>query len=1222
MAPQQPVPEAPSLQMQPQMGTIEDPLARSESVPRSSPTYDRRRLASSTRTLTTAPASIDGRRQPISSLSEANKYDELFEEMSTMRKTIAEERRQRLTMEDRLGVCQRQCEEERETRLALERELRAGIEACAHAQRAETAVQEKANIQIQEIQRSHTDMGSDFSDQQSSMHMMMDMLESAVDGKEAREMTTVCDEKIAHVRTELQETLDRMAADLADHLDSKLAEALQVGATAIEAIETLEERLNNTTATNHETIESLQITFDDNISEMATALETRIVELTERLQNSSAECLDQIARLADETENITNAMREDIAQLMAQDMESLKSSLAENEARSDQGIADLANKVDSEMANVVEQIDSSITTLGSSIELSLAEMKSKDTELEEMLKTTAARLLRTLDDTTGRLGEGMDEKLIMLKTGADSLKSDFDQVQLAVQTSDQHTTTSLKLVDGQFAEAFASLRDLNGRVDTDIASNIQRIEREHASSERSLITRIDAILASAKRSQEANEATTVHLRQEMQESIGVVAGEVNAVNAELSGAVCTVETSFKDELDQVSETFKCLCLSLAKDLDSKTETLDQEIRTLVDTAVMETNTTFEGLSNRFNDHSETMSAHVNELLREMEATRASHHEALGSVKSELYDAHRTMHSAFSDRHSTFEDRHSAMEGMHAATTAEVRDAIEQLRQLVETAQSKQTTQINHRIDEVQSGLSSKIEASRASFEDVYSKQGALCDHLKASIDNVSLHLDQFRGAMTHKLDAMADGLERSTDAKIKNAHELLDESTNELSKLRQQLHKTDDVMNEKVDRVVAANKAHVDAQAVVWQKQLESLDKVQTQRAQEVKAAVVAEMKAMSASLQSSAVEQQLWNDSCTAKMAKFDEAAQTVALEIANNKVHLEAQAQAASNDIRQRFDSERNTSDRQHREGLGDIAAKLQLQEINLQKSTAERLGEMEQQLASSNEVHRHKLQDVQTELGDAQLQLRDMVHEKNSEVLSAISAKGSNIEDSFAAKLKESDSQLQHVRDLIQEQQAGNAKSVTTIRLELESRVAAVSTVVAEQISAVKEAMANSERTLRSEAKLAAEKLTAQSAGSLGRVRTDVEAMLAADIVPLRESTASLETRLATVSTELTQRIEDAATTLQRQTVDQCAKLEIQLNRAEGDLRTLTDGSARQQTALQQQIVTAVSAQDTRVQQLRVHVQERSDRLEQQSEWCGNSNLLRNTYGGTPALTILAP
>ena len=46
-----------------------------------------------------------------------------------------------------------------------------------------------------------------------------------------------------------------MASDLADHLDAKLAEALQIGATAIEAIETLEEELASAKAAN-ETLEA------------------------------------------------------------------------------------------------------------------------------------------------------------------------------------------------------------------------------------------------------------------------------------------------------------------------------------------------------------------------------------------------------------------------------------------------------------------------------------------------------------------------------------------------------------------------------------------------------------------------------------------------------------------------------------------------------------------------------------------------------------------------------------------------------------------------------------------------------------------------------------------------------------------------------------------------------------------------------------------------------
>lgn len=41
----------------------------------------------------------------------------------------------------------------------------------------------------------------------------------------------------------MQEKLNHMAAELADHLDAKLGEALQVGATAIEAIEELEQKI-------------------------------------------------------------------------------------------------------------------------------------------------------------------------------------------------------------------------------------------------------------------------------------------------------------------------------------------------------------------------------------------------------------------------------------------------------------------------------------------------------------------------------------------------------------------------------------------------------------------------------------------------------------------------------------------------------------------------------------------------------------------------------------------------------------------------------------------------------------------------------------------------------------------------------------------------------------------------------------------------------------------
>ena len=47
---------------------------------------------------------------------DASRVDELAEELAAMRKMVADERRQRVSLSDQVGLCQRQLAEERETR--------------------------------------------------------------------------------------------------------------------------------------------------------------------------------------------------------------------------------------------------------------------------------------------------------------------------------------------------------------------------------------------------------------------------------------------------------------------------------------------------------------------------------------------------------------------------------------------------------------------------------------------------------------------------------------------------------------------------------------------------------------------------------------------------------------------------------------------------------------------------------------------------------------------------------------------------------------------------------------------------------------------------------------------------------------------------------------------------------------------------------------------------
>ena len=63
------------------------------------------------------------------------------------------------------------------SRLALEREVRTGVEAATHAARADAAALEKTNQAVQNLQRGCAELESEITEQQSSMHVMMDVLD-------------------------------------------------------------------------------------------------------------------------------------------------------------------------------------------------------------------------------------------------------------------------------------------------------------------------------------------------------------------------------------------------------------------------------------------------------------------------------------------------------------------------------------------------------------------------------------------------------------------------------------------------------------------------------------------------------------------------------------------------------------------------------------------------------------------------------------------------------------------------------------------------------------------------------------------------------------------------------------------------------------------------------------------------------------------------------------
>ena len=112
---------------------------------------------------------------------------------------------------------------------------------------------------------------SDFADQQTSMHMVMDMMESCVDGKEARDMMEGLTERIEAAEAALEALVAETVASLTAHVDEKVNESVKITKASIDGIESLEARMDRTDAETETVLQQLQQDTDAQVPSVRAA---------------------------------------------------------------------------------------------------------------------------------------------------------------------------------------------------------------------------------------------------------------------------------------------------------------------------------------------------------------------------------------------------------------------------------------------------------------------------------------------------------------------------------------------------------------------------------------------------------------------------------------------------------------------------------------------------------------------------------------------------------------------------------------------------------------------------------------------------------------------------------------------------------------------------------------------------------------------------------------
>ena len=165
-------------------------------------------------------------------------------DISDLRQELAEERLERAKMRELINESFRMCEAEREGRENLSSEIRAVLKSHGTAIEDDGQALEKLALDIKDLQESFRVLESDFSDQQTSMHMVMDMMESCVDGKEARELVAGCMERIESSEASFNALVEETVASMTSHVDSKVNESVRITKASIDGIESLEARID------------------------------------------------------------------------------------------------------------------------------------------------------------------------------------------------------------------------------------------------------------------------------------------------------------------------------------------------------------------------------------------------------------------------------------------------------------------------------------------------------------------------------------------------------------------------------------------------------------------------------------------------------------------------------------------------------------------------------------------------------------------------------------------------------------------------------------------------------------------------------------------------------------------------------------------------------------------------------------------------------------------
>lgn len=766
---------------------------------------------------------------------QAGMMDSLASDLSSLRREISEERKHRMELQERLAECLNASKAERQSFSAASADLQRSLDAVDDRTKADSRLVAQLAEKVDGIAADVLELASDASETQNSMHMVMDMLEGCVDGKEARELVAGCMERIEKSESAFKLLVEETVVNLTEHVDSAEQRTQETTLTAIEGIETMESRFDRHVADVDTNMQQLKQHAAESAASVATQSNSRMDSISTQTQEDMVALAERLNAHTRGLEESRIAADEQMAQATTDNQQAREALLARVEHQTCQLAEDVrleGERAHSELSTAVSQLSQrSDSALGNAMSELQSQLDARVEELTGSVSSVHSSLTKNINAkeekiqlVIGKVGADSEASAAALKSQMEHIAAILAEARSRIETEARDGNAAGSALDEKYADVCDQLRTLLTHMDADHAAQLERVAVQ-AQEEYAQLNQQCGLL-------QKDIAST---KSDLIDASNDASAQLESLKENVGGVIDDVEAKFVQEMATQSEKFGELCLQLGRNIDDKVSALSSNTTSRFEKLDADSKAaltrTCESLNTRITEvqgsSKELLTTVRDSTTAELAAIRDDHGRSVGAASKALSDhataTEQALQRELQRTRTEVEQRSTAkLEAAINETHTLVAETVHTSRRDLDKVINEQSAIAQARSEELGVSGRARLDKERDALQQrVTQLSQAQDERVTEVLAEMRTDRETFRVTLAGRITDTTESITRATDAKVQRLETAITASEQNLTRKHGEMETmvsttgqtVRDQVEEKSRTAAEANKRAVDQAA-------------------------------------------------------------------------------------------------------------------------------------------------------------------------------------------------------------------------------------------------------------------------------------------------------------------------------------------------------------------------------------------------------------------------